>query len=219
MEQQAQQEIAKGGFTATLRRCIPGHEAEYFPLFEKFCQLQGEEEHLFSIGDGEAALAKQTEARAVRQQMLAHQEVVDEAEFPNLVTNLGRNFALDTIFRGSAYTVAANLGLKGTGAANAADTQASHAGWAEVGGTNAPAYTGNRKTITFAAASGQSITHTAVTYAFTSSGTVAGAFMNLSGSATKDNTTGTLFSAGDFTGGNRTVGNGDTLDVTYTVNG
>lgn len=213
-----QQEIAKGAFRATHRRCIPGKETEYFPLFERFCALTEEAESLQQSNPEEAAV-KAEEARAVRQQMRPLQEVVGVEDFPNLVTNVGRNFALDTIFRGSSYTAACNLGLKGTGSAAAGDTQASHAGWPEVGGTNAPAYTGNRKTITFSAASGQSITHTATTYAFTSSGTVAGAFMNLAGSSTKDNTTGTLFSAGDFTGGSRTVGNGDTLDVTYTCNG
>ena len=58
-----------------------------------------------------------------------------------------------------------------------------------------------------------------MTYAFTSSGTVAGAFLNLAGSATKDNTTGTLFSAGNFTGGDKVVASSDTIDVTYTLNG
>lgn len=202
-----QQELAKGSFKATHRRCIPGHEAQYFPLFERFCALQLEGKD------------QTPEGLEVRQQMLEHQEIVSEHTFDNLVTNVGRNFALDTLLRGSSYTAACYLGLKGTGSAAAGDTQASHAGWNEVGGANAPAFTGDRKTISFAAASGQSITHTAVTYAFTSSGTVAGAFLNLGGSATKDNTTGTLFSAGDFTGGSKTVGNGDTLDVTYTLNG
>lgn len=200
-----QQEIAKGAFKATHRRCIPGHEGQYFPLFERFCALQAE--------------GKDEEAKAVRAEMLKHQYTVTEETFENLVTNLGRNFALDTLLRGSSYTASCRLGLKGTGSAAAGDTQASHAGWNEVGGTNAPAYTGDRKTITFNAAASQSISHTAVTYAFTSSGTVAGAFLNLAGSATKDNTTGTLFSAGDFTGGSKSVGNGDTLDVTYTLNG
>lgn len=205
MDQVEQKELVKGAFIASHRRCIPGKEVEYFPLFERFVSLQ-------EAGEEEAA-------QQVRVLMLPLQELVSEDRFPNLVTNAGRNFALDTLLRGSSYTAACNLGLKGTGTAAAGDTQASHAGWSEVGGTNAPAYTGNRKTITFNAASSQSITHTPVTYAFTSGGTVAGAFLNLAGSSTKDNTTGTLFSAGDFTGGSKTVANGDTLDVTYTLNG
>jgi hypothetical protein len=51
----------------------------------------------------------------------------------------------------------------------------------------------------------------------TSSGTVAGAFINVGGSATQDNTTGVLFSAGDFTGGSKTVSSGDTINVSYTL--
>ena len=205
MEQFEQKELVKGAFIASHRRCIPGKEAEYFPLFDRFVALQ-------NAGDDEAA-------QAVRAQMLPLQELVSEDRFPNLVTNAGRNFALDTLLRGSSYTAACNLGLKGTGTAAAGDTQASHAGWSELGLANAPVYTGNRKTLTFSAAASQAITHSAQTYAFTSGGTVAGAFLNLAGSSTKDNTTGTLFSAGDFTGGSKTVANGDTLDVTYTLNG
>jgi hypothetical protein len=48
-------------------------------------------------------------------------------------------------------------------------------------------------------------------------GTVAGCFINIGGSATIDDTTGTLFSAGDFTAGSKTVTSGDTLNVSYTA--
>ena len=110
------------------------------------------------------------------------------------------------------------MGLKGTGTAVAADTQASHASWDEVGGANAPTYSGNRQTPTFGAASGGvKSTSTPVVFSMTGSGTVAGCFINIGGSATKDNTTGTLFSAGDFTAGSKTVTSGDTLSVTYTA--
>jgi len=54
-------------------------------------------------------------------------------------------------------------------------------------------------------------------FSMTGSGTVAGCFINIGGSATKDDTTGTLFSAGDFTAGSKTVTNGDTLSVSYTA--
>jgi hypothetical protein len=108
------------------------------------------------------------------------------------------------------------MGLKGVGTADVADTQASHATWNEVGGTNAPTYTGNRKTPVFGAATGGvKTTSAAVVFAMTGSGTVAGCFINIGGSATKDDTTGTLFSAGDFTAGNKVVTSGDTLSVTY----
>ena len=135
----------------------------------------------------------------------------------NLVTTVGKNLTMDTVL-GNSAAGAVVMGLKGTGTAAVGDTQASHAGWLEVGGTNAPAYTGNRPTPTFgAAAAGAKATSSAVVFAMTSSGTVAGCFINIGGSATKDNTTGTLFSAGDFTAGSRAVINGDSLSVSYTA--
>lgn len=138
-------------------------------------------------------------------------------EIHNLVTTPGKNLLLDTIL-GNSAAGAVVMGLKGTGTAVAADTQASHASWSEVGLANAPVYTGNRPTPSFSsAAAGSKATSAAVSFAFTSGGTVAGCFINIGGSATKDNTTGTLYSAGDFTGGSKTVGSGDTLNVTYTA--
>jgi hypothetical protein len=136
---------------------------------------------------------------------------------PNLVTTVGKNFALDTLFAGSAYTAALVMGLKGVGTAVIGDTQASHAAWLEQGLANAPTYTGSRKTPAWSAASaGSKVMSAAASFAITSSGTVAGCFMNMAGSASIDSTTGTLYSAGDFTGGNKAVANLDTLNVTYT---
>jgi hypothetical protein len=144
-------------------------------------------------------------------------QLVWKDDIHNLVTTVGKNFTMDTTL-GNTAGGAVVMGLKGTGTAAVTDTQASHAGWLEVGLANAPVYTGNRPTPTFsAAASGSKTTSSAVTFAITSSGTVAGCFINIGGSATKDNTTGTLFSAGDFTAGAKTVTSGDTLSVTYTA--
>lgn len=141
-----------------------------------------------------------------------------EDTIENLVTTVGGNFALDTVLGGSAYTAAVVMGLKGTGTAVIGDTQASHASWSEVGGANAPAYSGTRKTPAFSAASGKSkATSAAVSFTFTSGGTVAGCFINLAGSSAIDNTTGTLYSAGDFSGGSKTVAATDVLNVTYTA--
>ena len=138
-------------------------------------------------------------------------------EIHNLVTTVGKNLTMDSVL-GNTAAGAVVMGLKGTGTAAVGDTQASHVSWDEVGGTNAPAYTGNRPTPTFgAAAAGAKATSSAVVFAMTSSGTVAGCFINIGGSATKDNTTGTLFSAGDFTAGSRAVINGDSLSVSYTA--
>lgn len=135
----------------------------------------------------------------------------------NLVTTVGKNDLLDKYLKGSAYTQTIVMGLKGAGSAAAGDTQASHAGWTERGGTNAPAYTGNRKAVTMGSASSGSSVSPTQAFAITSSGTVDGCFINNGGSATKDDTTGVLFSAGDFTGGAKTVANGDTINVVYTL--
>ena len=147
------------------------------------------------------------------------EEIKSEGDFENLVTTIGKNLALDTILAGSAYTATAYIGLINTNAAAAVigDTMASHSGWLEVGATNAPAYTAPRKTPTWSAASSGSKATSAVSaFVFTSGGTVGGCFLVLGGSTTIDNTTGTLYSAGAFTGGSKTVATSDSLTVTWT---
>jgi len=135
----------------------------------------------------------------------------------NLVTTVGGNLALDTIL-GNTAAGAIFMGLKGTGTAVIADTQASHASWLEQGAANAPAYSGTRKTPAFSAASAKSkATSAASVFTFTSGGTVFGCFINIGGTSAIDNTTGTLFSVGDFTGGSKTVASTDVLNVTYTL--
>lgn len=128
-------------------------------------------------------------------------------DFTNLVTTAGKTDIVDKYFKGSAYTAAWYLGLKGTGTAAVGDTLASHAGWAEVN-----PYTGNRPAITFGTTSGGSNTASAVTYTITGSATVAGAFI----ASANTGTTGTLYSAGDFAT-SRTVAAGDSLQIVVTV--
>ena len=140
-----------------------------------------------------------------------------EEEIYNLVTTVGKTLTMDTLI-GATAKATSYMGLKGTGTAVVGDTQASHASWLEVGTTNAPTYTTPRKTPAWSAASAGSISPTiAQVFAMTGSGTVAGCFLNIGGSSVIDNTTGTLFSAGDFTGGSKTVTSGDTLSVSYTA--
>lgn len=140
-----------------------------------------------------------------------------EETFDNLVTTVGKNDLLDKYLAGSTYTASLALGLKGTGSTANGDTMASHAGWSEVGGTNAPAYSGTRPVPAWSAASGgNKVMSAAASYTFTSGGTVAGCFLVSGGSTTKDNTTGVLYSVGDF-GASRTVVATDVLNVTYTA--
>jgi len=143
----------------------------------------------------------------------------------NLTTNVGRKNLMDSYFAntGGGAIVMGLGGANGSSTFTPAytDTQASHAGWYEVGGTNAPTYSGTRKTPAFSAATSANpsvlSTSAAVVFSMTGSGTVYGAFINVGGSTAIDNTTGTLFSIGAFTAGSKTVTSGDTINVTYTL--
>ena len=141
-----------------------------------------------------------------------------ENEFHNLVVNEGLQDLNNKYFKGSTYTAAWYLGLvtgPGSGTTYAAtDTLASKA-WTEF--TN---YAGNRKAVTFGTptlADPSVISNSASPAVFSISGaggTVAGAFLT----SVATGTSGILFSEGDFTGGDKIVASGDTLNVTYTFN-
>jgi hypothetical protein len=132
----------------------------------------------------------------------------------NLVVTVGKNDLLDKYFAGSAYTAAWYMGLV-DGASSptyaAGDTLASHAGW-----TESTAYTGtNRATVAWNAASAGSKASTATSFSINATATIAGALLTVT--QVRATTTGVLYSAGSFSGGNRSVANGDTLNVTYTA--
>lgn len=127
--------------------------------------------------------------------------------FHNLVTTEGKNDIIDKYFKGSGYTAAWYLGLKGAGSAAAGDTLASHGGW-----TEATPYSGNRPAITWGTTSAGSNTASAVSISINATATVAGAFI----SSVNTGTSGKLYSAGDFAA-SRSVASGDTLNVTPTV--
>lgn len=134
--------------------------------------------------------------------------------FKNLVTTVGKNDLLDKYLSGSSYTAAWYLGLVNGSSSptyDAADTMSSHAGWTEV-----TAYSeATRPAPSFNAASGGSKSSSATAFSINGTATVAGAF--LTSNSTKSGTSGILYSAGNFSGGNRSVVSGDTLNVTYTA--
>jgi hypothetical protein len=153
-----------------------------------------------------------------------------EESFPNLVNAVGKELMLDTLLKGTSYTVVGPfLGLIsgasptfGTGS----DTNTSHAGWTEfvnytVGGSAV------RGTAVFASATSTGSTPSnvttsaaaAITYTITGAGgTVGGCFLvtGSGASSTQGNTGGVLYSAGAFTTAKVTTA-GDTVSVTYST--
>lgn len=141
--------------------------------------------------------------------------------FHNLVMNGGVANMNSVYFASGSQSTTWYLGLV-TGPASgttysAGDTLASHGATGSGGWTENTDYSGSRKTVTFGSATTANpsvITNSASTSAFTITGTatIAGAFLcNVS-----SGTSGVLFSAGDFTAGDKSVASGDTLNVTYT---
>jgi hypothetical protein len=130
-------------------------------------------------------------------------------EVPNLVVNVGLNDLLDKYFKGSTYTAAWFVGLKGAGTIAAGDTLASHGGWSELTG-----YTGDRKALTLGSVSAQSVNNSAskASFAINATATVAGAFL----CTVTSGTGGILYGAADFSVA-RSVLSGDTLEVTATL--
>jgi hypothetical protein len=145
-----------------------------------------------------------------------------EASSHNLVMNVGIQDMNVQYFKGSSYTAAWFIGLingPGSGTTFAAgDTAASHGGWTEnTGYSNA-----TRPAATFGTAgatnpSVQTNSASPASFSINATSTIGGAF--LISNSTKAGTTGILFSASDFQApGDRSVVNGDTLNVTYTFN-
>jgi hypothetical protein len=153
-----------------------------------------------------------------------------EEGFPNLVNAVGKQLMLDTLLKGSAYTVVGPyLGLIGTTSptfGTGSDTMTSHAGWTEfvnytVGGSAV------RGTAVFGSATSSGSTPSnvttsaasAITYTITGAGgNVTGCFLvtGSGASSTQSNTGGTLYSAGAFATAKTTTA-GDTVSVTYST--
>lgn len=136
-------------------------------------------------------------------------------EFTNLVVTAGLNDSLDKHFKGSSYSAAWYVGITaGSPSFAAGDTMSSHGGWTEV-----TAYDeANRPTLTLGSVAAGSVDNSASKARFTIStnGTaVGGAFVVTNN--TKGGSTGTLYGGGAFSAGNKTLDDGDTLDVTITL--
>jgi len=150
-----------------------------------------------------------------------------EDQIPNLVVAVGKQLMLDTLLKGSSYSVTGPyLGLIGNSTTFAAtDTMASHS-WTEFVNYTVSG-SGNRGTAVFGSATSTGSTPTnvtsssasAITYTITGGGgTVYGCFLVLGTGAvsTFSSTAGTLYSEGNFTTA-KAVTAGDTVSVTYST--
>jgi hypothetical protein len=151
-----------------------------------------------------------------------------EEEFPNLVVAVGKQLMLDTLLKGTSYSVTGPfLGLtSATLTPAAADTMATIVPSSEfinytVGGSAV------RGTAVFASATSSGTTPTnvttstaaAITYTITGAGgTVYGCFLvtGTGASSAQSNTGGTLYSEGNFATAKVTTA-GDTVSVTYST--
>jgi hypothetical protein len=149
-----------------------------------------------------------------------------EDKFPNLVVAAGKQLMLDTLLKGSSYSVVGPfLGLTNASLTPAAtDTMATIVPTYEfvnytVGGSAV------RGTAVFATATSSGSTPTnvttstaaAITYTITGAGgTVYGCFLNIGGTSAQGNTTGYLYSEGNFATAKVTTA-GDTVSVTYST--
>lgn len=173
------------------------------PMFDRFMQ---------ELADFEAYLHGLTEVKWAED---AH----------NVVTTVGANLALDTILAGSSYTVTGPYmfligAVSYTSVPVIADTMSSHSTWTEAGGTNAPTYSGSRPTVAWSSAASKSkAPSSAPVFTITGTGTAKGVGLvyGSGASATKDNTSGVLYSAGLFSGGDQAVVSTNTLTITYTA--
>lgn len=152
-----------------------------------------------------------------------------EEEFPNLVVAVGKQLMLDTLLKGTSYTVVGPyLGLTNASLTPAAsDTMTTLVG----GGYEFTNYTVGgsavRGTATFASATSSgstpsnvtTSTASSITYTITGAGgTVYGCFLvtGTGASSAQSNTSGTLYSEGNFSTAKVTTA-GDTVSVTYST--
>ena len=217
---------ARGIYHGVCEGYKPEHKAEYEREYPRLLAMRAQrDKYLRWMPTFAAAMIAKflKELEEFEAYMKSLTEVKWDQLAPNVVTTVGGNLALDTYLSGSAYTVTGPfMGLIGavgySSAPVIADTMASHATWTEAGTTNAPTYTGPRKTIAWSAASAKSkAPSSAPVFAITGTGTAKGVFLCFGTGAvsTIDSTAGVLYSAGLFTGGDQAVVNTNTVTVTY----
>lgn len=157
----------------------------------------------------------------------------------NVVTDEGARAGLTNHLKGSAFTQTAFMGLiestgygfagangSGVAATNLASSITAAGGASPANGWNeaTSAMCASRATPSFGTASARSLALSAASaFSILATCTIKGAFLIVKSSAgtaataTVGNTNGAIYSAGLFSGGDKALGNGDTLNVSYTA--
>lgn len=192
-----------------------------------YCQLRDAIARM--VDEGLAGSPKWFEATLELAAIPLERKWADEAN--NVVTDEGRRALLTHGFKGSTYTASQVMGLISddnyTAVADtntAADLTTGSGtpanGWNEA----ASGVLAAREVPSFGTASGDSLAVSpAVSMSIVGTDTIKGVFLMMRSTAgtapstTVGNTNGALYSAGLFSGGDKPVGNGDTLAVTYTA--
>jgi len=220
LAQMGEQMHAQGRYHATCVESVPQHRTTYLDLFARKAQIEnmslaGRIAHIAELDEIEKRMAD------------IPTQIKWEDAFENVVCTVGKNQMLDAALSGSSYSVTgpfmgliSSVSYTAVAAADVMGQLAGTNGWREAGGTNAPTYSGGRKTAAWSAATGGSKSlSAALSFGMTGTGTVKGCFLVYGSGAvaTVDNTGGILYSAGLFTGGDQPVVNGNTLNVSYTT--
>lgn len=219
----SEQARATGVYAFDCWRPTPARLDEYIALRDRLALL---------LRAGQQRAWAEIEALRERIAQIPRELAWQDAWVPNLVTTEGKNAALTHVLKGSSYTASQVLGLiedtgySAVGATNTAAGITAAGGGSPTNGWNeAPSSTlATRGTPSFGTASSGSLaTSSSVSLSMIATDTIKGAFLLMRSAAgtapttTVGNTNGALYSAGLFSGGDRAVANGDTLNVSYTA--
>lgn len=222
--------LLNGVYTANCVRAKRGRFGAYEPLWLR----RGDLENRIIARGGIALQDEKLEIDELDREMALLSEEVWADIARNTVCTEGKNLALDTFLAGSSYTVVgpflgliSSVGWSATAAGDTAAQIQGTNGWKEAGdATNLPQWTtpasSARRTTASgwsSASSGSKALSSALSFSISADGTVKGCFLiyGTGAVATHADTNGKLMSAGVFSGGDKVVQSGDTLNVSYSV--
>ena len=221
----AEQAHAQGDYVTVNVGPVEQHRAEFIALRDELAILVPR-----YLGERDAALLRRIQsARLQFDAIPCETKWLDK--WRNTVITEGKNAALTHFLKGSSYTASQVMGLIEDTGYSAIAAGSTAGGITAVGGgspTNgwneAPSSTcAARGSPSFGTASSGSLaTSSAVSFSIIATDTIKGAFLlcrSAAGTApttTVGNTSGAIYSAGLFSGGDRAVANGDTLNVSGT---